>query len=197
MVISVVGPNGPEAFADLDLTNSTTGEEIVLVGDHADHLGIIRTYVPTDTFDIAVDAPQGSVAESFHQSNGVISGPLNIALSLGMKTLRLDASSLGTMTIQPNGTLAVNLTVQNMTATTVPATMQVVVRLPSGVEIAVFPTLAIDFIPNQSLTIPAALVPIPNVPATQFGREIRLLFRARSRASGQVLDQASVKFVIE
>ena len=196
LTLTLLGPNGPEADADIDLLDPITGEKVIQTDDHATANGVIATIVPTGSWNVAIDAAQGSLGASLRFANVPFVGPVTVTLPLPPKQLRLDLVGVGIQQIAQGGSVPATLTVQNTTTATLPIDLQVVVRYPSGAETPVFPPLPIDVPPLLDLTLGGIFFPIPVVPAGQLDRELQLLVIARVRSSQQLLDEAFVHFVV-
>jgi hypothetical protein len=194
--LTILGPGGPVADTDIDLLDPVTGESMALTSDHADAAGLIATIAPIGSWNVQLDAPQGSLAAAIRLTNVPIIAPITLTVPMATKTLRLDVVGVGIQQIAQGGQVPINVTLQNTTASTVPATIEVVVRYPSGAETPILPPLPLDVPPLFDFTLSGLMVAIPTVPAGQKDRELHLLVRAHDALTGAQLDEAYAQFVV-
>jgi hypothetical protein len=193
--LDVIGPNGPEADADLDFFDPATGAPIIIVGDKSNAAGAISATVPTGLFDIALDAAQGSTAAPLRVQS-LIAGPLATPIVLGQKQAVIDLhATYGIQSIGQGGTLFVDARLRNLTPTTLPMLLEVSIRFPSGAEQLVG-VLPLDLFASFDFSLAALEVPVPPVPAGEVGKDMRFYVRMRN-PDQSLLDQAYVDFVIE
>jgi len=194
--LTMVGPGGPVFDTDLELLDPVSGDSMALTSDHADAAGLIATIAPLGTWNVKLDAPQGSLAAAIRLPNVPIAGPIALTVPMAMKVLRLDVVGVGIQTIVQGGQVPINVTLQNTTANTVPATIEIVVRYPSGAETTILPPVPLDVPPLFDFTLSGIMVAIPAVPAGQKDRELHLLVRARDALTSAQLDEAYTQFVV-
>ena len=183
--------------SNLDLFDPLTQAPAVLTGDHSSAAGTIHAIVPAGTWNLLLLTPQGSLAAPVRLPLLPIVAPLAQSVFLPTKNLRLNVTGLGILTISQGGYLPISLTVENTTPNLLATTIEVVVRYPSGAETTVLPPIPVDVFPLLNLTLSGLFVPTPVVPATETGRPLRLLVRARDAATTTVLDEAYAQFVVQ
>ncbi len=193
--LGVIGPLGFEVNADLDFTDPVTGEPVIIVGDKTAASGIMNAIVPTGLFDIAIDGAQGSTAAPF-RIQAAIPGPVSTPLFLGQKQAVADLRpTFGIQSIAQNGTLFVDARLRNLTTADLPITLELAVVFPSGQELPIG-GLPLSLLAGFDFTFGQVALPMPAVPATEVGKNLRLYLRLRD-TNQQVLDQAYVEFVVE
>ncbi len=195
--LTVLGVNGPVFDANLDLIDPLTLEPVVLTGDHSSVTGAMHAIVPAGTWNLTMLTPQGSRSAPVRIPLLPFFAPFAQTVPLPDKALRLDVTGIGIQTIYQGGYLPISLTIENTTINQLASTIEVVVRYPSGAETTVLPPMPVDVFPLINLTLTGLWVPTPVVPATEVGRPLRLLVRARDAATTTVLDEAYAQFVVQ
>lgn len=197
LTLAVTTPTGPVAKVDLDVADPVTGEKLVVSGDESDALGNISTFVPAGTWNLSLVAPEGSQGAPVVLTAQAIAGATSLSVAMPGKQLVTTVSSYGVQTIGQGGFLPVDLTLLNPTAASVPALLDVFVKLPSGTELPVFPTVPLDVIAGFPLALQGVWVQVPPVPANELGRRLRFSLRFRDPVSGLALDTGSTEFVVQ
>lgn len=182
--------------ADLITATVRSFRPDLLLGDHTDANGFFSTTVPTGAWNVLVDPQEGSFAAPLTVNNVTVAGATTLNRTLGPKQLRLTASSYGIPTLPQGGPLPIDTTFHNLTAGTLATLIDIVVQLPSGTEIPVFPTIPLD-VPPVQLPLSGILFPLPAVPAGETGKPLKFLVRFRAAGNGTILDSASTEFVIQ
>jgi hypothetical protein len=196
VVLNVVGVNGPVFDANLDLFDPVTNAPAVLTGDHSSATGDLHAIVPAGLWNLALLTPQGSLSAPVRLPLLPIVAPFAQTVFMPNKDLRLNVVGIGIQTVNQGGYLPISLTVENTTVNQIATTIEVVVRYPSGAETTVLPPIPVDVFPLLNLTLSGLFVPTPVVPATEVGRPLRLLVRARD-ATTTVLEEAYAQFVVQ
>lgn len=190
----------PVDDADIDLFDPITGESQVLIGDHANTLGFIAATVPVGSWNVRIEAPQGSGSAPLFATGLVL--PPNLAnffvtVSLPDKEVITDAETYGVPTIAQGGSVLANLSLQNMLSPTRTIAYEALVRLTDGTELTILPPILVDLPGHLALGLSSTLVPLPAIPAHELGRQLRLRTRVLDAASGEVLDQAQLRFIVQ
>ena len=192
---TITGPQGPEANANLNFFDAN-GVEIVTVGDHTDAAGHYTTHVPAGTLRIDVESAEGSHGAATSVSGVSISGTTTWNRTLSAKSIVTAVSSFGTPTILQGGLLPVSPFLQGLASSSVPTLLDLLVVLPSGQELPVFPTFALDVIPFP-IQLTGVWIPMPSVPAASTGKLLKFVVRCRDPLTNAVQDSASTEFVVQ
>ena len=186
--------------ADIDLLDPITGESQVLIGDHANSLGFIAATEPPGNWTVRVEAPQGSGSAPLIATG--LSLPPNlsnffVSIQLPDKEVITDAGTYGIPTIGQGGSVLANLSLENMLSPTRSVAYEALVRLSDGSELTILPPLVVDLPGHLALGLSGTWVPIPVVPAHELGRKLRLRTRVLDAASGAILDEAQLRFIVQ
>ncbi len=198
MNFDITDYNGaPVSHANVNLTNPATGAQIIITGDFSDANGHVNGIAPLGTWNMTIDAPQGSTAAKGVYNNVVISGPLTTSRVLARKSLRMDLKVFapGIIASVPNGSvLPIDWTFQNLDAINHPTIIDGVAVLPDGSELPWVPFIGIDFLAGSGITLQFNL-PMPIVPANQLGRIQRFEVRFRDPSNLAILERAFIQWV--
>ena len=85
---------------------------------------------------------------------------------------------------------------QGLASSSVPTLLDLLVVLPSGQELPVFPTFALDVIPFP-IQLTGVWIPMPSVPAASTGKLLKFVVRCRDPLTNAVQDSASTEFVVQ
>ena len=118
-------------------------------------------------------------------------------VSLPDKEVITDAETYGVPTIAQGGSVLVNLSLQNMLSPTRTIAYEALVRLTDGTELTILPPILVDLPGHLALGLSSTWVPLPVIPAHELGRQLRLRTRVLDAASGEVLDQAQLRFIVQ
>jgi hypothetical protein len=185
---------GPVADAHLNMFDPATGAEIITPGNTADAAGNMVATVPIGTWNVKLQAPQGSLWAPVSMPNVPIGGPLTTTVVLSKKPLECNLEGLGILTVQPGGEIFVRFSFQNTTPVTIPAIVDGYVMTPDGAITPWVPPLSIEFFPQFGMGLDF-WVPTPVMTPADHGRLLRFFVRLRD-FNGNVLDEAYVHFVI-
>lgn len=191
---TITGPQGPEANANLNFFDGN-GVEIVTVGDHTDAAGHFATFVPAGTWRIDVETAEGSHGKSSSTTGVAIAAATTWNRTVAQKSITAAVTSYGIPTLLQGGLLPVNPFLFGLEANPVPTLLDLLVVLPNGQELPVFPTLALDVIPFP-LQLNGIWLPMPVVPATATGKLLKFVMRCRDPLTNAVQDAASTEFVV-
>lgn len=193
----VLGPNGPEAGADIDVVDPLTGEVLVTLGDDTTATGDYAVVIPAGTWQLRVDAAQGSIAAPTVIDNFTIAASTVQDFTLGTKSLVTNLSTVSTYTQFQGSYMPAMAFVNNLTTGFLPTLIELAVQYPSGAETPIFPPIPIDVAPQFPLTLGPVWLPLPPIPASELGRPLKYVLRFRSPITNLVLDQASVVFYVQ
>ena len=191
---TITGPQGPEANANLNFFDGN-GVEIVTVGDHTDAAGHYTTFVPAGTWRIDVETAEGSRGKPSSTTGVAVLVATTWNHTVAQKALVAAVTSYGIPTLLQGGLLPVNPFLMGLQPNPVPTLLDLLVVLPNGQELPVFPTIPLDVIPFP-LQLNGIWLPMPIVPATATGKLLKFVMRCRDPLTNAVQDAASTEFVV-
>jgi len=191
---TITGPQGVEANANLDFFDQN-GVEVVTIGDHTDASGQFTTFVPAGTWCIEVDGAERSHGMPVSVPGVVIAGSTTWNRTLASKDIVAGVTGFGIPTLNQGGLLPANLFLQGLAVGSVPTQLELVVELPSGQELTVFPPIQLSVFPF-ALQLSGLWVPMPIVPNSARNKELEFVMRCRDPITNLVQDAASTKFVV-
>ena len=149
---------------------------------------------------VRIEAPQGSRSAPLFATGLTLPPNLTnfyVTVRLPDKEVITDIGSYGVPTVGQGGSVLANLSLENALSPTRSIAYEALVRLTDGTELTILPPILVDLPGQQALSLLATWVPIPVVPAHELGRQLRLRTRVLDAASGEVLDQAQLRFIVQ
>ncbi len=181
---------------DLDLFDAASGEEIIVAGDVTAADGTLTVTVLPGTYDLELDAPQGSSFGRYTQSGVTVTAGTNLSITMADKILVTDLTTLGTPGISFGG-FPVNLSFHVRQPNALPTQIEFFVQLPDNTEIPLITPVTLDLFPGLAITFGGIWIPSPPVPAGQDNRVVRLVTRYTDPVSGDLLDFSSIRFAVQ
>ncbi len=198
LTLNVTDFNGaPVGNANLNFADPTTGAQVIIAGDFADATGHINAIVPMGTWNMTIQAPQGSLAHAVAFPNTVITGPLTQNIVMPRKQLMMDLKTITSSSILsiPNGgILPIDWTFQNPDVVNHPAIIDGGVVLPDGTYVPWVPLIGLDFLAGTGITLQFQL-PMPPLPANQLDRMQKFVVRFHDPLTFAILEQAYINYV--
>ena len=194
-VVDAFGTPIPGATAKV--RDSATNFEFVVPGNTADAAGVIHAVVPIGTLDLTIQAPQGATSAPLVLNGIPVSAPFAGTVPLPQKTLRTHVTGLagsGILSVSNGGDIYIDWAIANQTALLQSFTVEVVVELPSGVDVPFIPQIPLEMPGPLALTLPF-WVPTPLLPANELGFLQKFMLRLRDAATLQLLDESYVYYV--
>jgi hypothetical protein len=196
LVLQVADANGPCANANLNMFDVTTGQPIVLVGDHADANGLMSATIPPGVYSTRLEAAQGAVGQTLSLPAVPIINSAFIPLVLPSKQVAVNVTGLGIQATGQNGQIPINVSLHNLQSSAASVLIDVVVRLSDGTEQVVLPVIPLTLPPLLTLGTGLMFIHVGTVPAAELTRTLQFIVRLRAPGTNAVLDQAKVDFVV-
>jgi len=174
----------------------TLGVEAAVAGNRTDSRGYYITNLLPGPYAVAAKTKEGS---NYRDARGqvTISGPKTlVSFTLQPKTLRCTLTGVAVPTLAQNGSMPVDVLIDNRTNTATNVLMDLVVVSPSAGELPIQTGLPLA-LPPGPLPINGLPVTMPTIPAADLGKVLRLVVRFRDAATTAFLDDASTEFVVE
>lgn len=183
----------PLEGAVMNVFDPLTHEQIVVPGNNTDAAGHMAAVVPFGVYDVTLRPRQGSRAAAVPVAGVPFVAPIVAALPLPDRAVSTSLAGLTILGVPNGGEIYLDWAFNNRVPALVPATVEAVVALPSGVDVPWIPPLPLDLPPSTAFGLQLWLA-TPPLAAAELGYLQKFTIRLRDAATQQLLDESYVYY---